>query len=103
YCSAHPRSLQSLPTRRSSDLYDHAFNDKVRNGPGLEGNGSYDGNRFSSTTRRYHRGVSGELLDAYVYSNFHFGNTAGDIKIGRQDRKSTRLNSSHVQISYAVF
>lgn len=64
--------------------YDHAFNDKVRNGPGLEGNGSYDGNRFSSTTRRYHRGVSGELLDAYVYSNFHFGNTAGDIKIGRQ-------------------
>src|SRR5690606_42057116 len=24
-------------------------------------------------------------------------------KIGRQDRKSTRLNSSHVKISYAVF
>src|SRR5699024_11762366 len=26
-----------------------------------------------------------------------------EIKIGRQDRKSTRLNSSHVSISYAVF
>src|SRR2546427_9652699 len=26
-----------------------------------------------------------------------------DVKPGRQDRKSTRLNSSHSQISYAVF
>src|SRR2546427_11870465 len=25
------------------------------------------------------------------------------VRIGRQDRKSTRLNSSHSQISYAVF
>lgn len=64
--------------------YDQAFNDKVENGPGLEGSGSYDNNRFSSTTKRYHKGVSGELLDAYVYSNFHFGNTVGDVKIGRQ-------------------
>src|SRR5690606_41820799 len=27
----------------------------------------------------------------------------GDPKIGLRDRKSTRLNSSHVKISYAVF
>src|SRR2546427_2072073 len=26
-----------------------------------------------------------------------------DTRLGRQDRKSTRLNSSHSQISYAVF
>src|SRR2546430_9037140 len=26
-----------------------------------------------------------------------------DLVVGRQDRKSTRLNSSHSQISYAVF
>lgn len=64
--------------------YDQAFNDRVKTGPGLENNGSYDNNRFSDTTKRYHKGVSGELLDAYVYSNFHFGNTAGDVKIGRQ-------------------
>src|SRR2546427_8466720 len=33
----------------------------------------------------------------------HFG--AGDLRAGRrpEDRKSTRLNSSHSQISYAVF
>src|SRR2546430_12183411 len=29
--------------------------------------------------------------------------TARRVIIGRQDRKSTRLNSSHSQISYAVF
>src|SRR5436309_4803690 len=28
---------------------------------------------------------------------------AGDAGAGRSDRKSTRLNSSHVKISYAVF
>src|SRR5690349_23479824 len=28
---------------------------------------------------------------------------AGPDRLGRQDRKSTRLNSSHVEISYAVF
>src|SRR2546430_3040494 len=27
----------------------------------------------------------------------------GDVAVGHQDRKSTRLNSSHSQISYAVF
>src|SRR5690625_5560284 len=28
---------------------------------------------------------------------------AGDEEVGQRDRKSTRLNSSHVAISYAVF
>src|SRR5690349_22958744 len=28
---------------------------------------------------------------------------AGANQVGRRDRKSTRLNSSHVEISYAVF
>src|SRR5690606_40075315 len=27
----------------------------------------------------------------------------GDVQVGARDRKSTRLNSSHVKISYAVF
>src|SRR5690625_6486807 len=31
------------------------------------------------------------------------GGRAGADVVGRQDRKSTRLNSSHVAISYAVF
>src|SRR5690606_41762726 len=31
------------------------------------------------------------------------GQQAGYATVGQQDRKSTRLNSSHVKISYAVF
>src|SRR5699024_11967058 len=38
------------------------------------------------------------VVRGYKYNN---GNTAGNMVIG--DRKSTRLNSSHVSISYAVF
>src|SRR5690349_22411877 len=35
---------------------------------------------------------------------FHFWQTlVGDVTDGYVDRKSTRLNSSHVEISYAVF
>src|SRR2546430_10950138 len=35
----------------------------------------------------------------------HSGSTTGEVNVvsGRVDRKSTRLNSSHSQISYAVF
>src|SRR5437870_11236765 len=39
-------------------------------------------------------------------SGFHWGNpfyTNGSQQLGALDRKSTRLNSSHVAISYAVF
>src|SRR5690625_6956387 len=32
----------------------------------------------------------------------HLG-AGGDVQAGHEDRKSTRLNSSHVAISYAVF
>src|SRR5256885_12851973 len=31
------------------------------------------------------------------------GNSGGNLRFGQQDRKSTRLNSSHLVISYAVF
>src|SRR2546430_8595305 len=33
----------------------------------------------------------------------HVGETAGKLETAARDRKSTRLNSSHSQISYAVF
>src|SRR5256885_11146968 len=45
------------------------------------------------------------LLDADV--NFkvakHFTDTVKEKALGQKDRKSTRLNSSHLVISYAVF
>src|SRR5688572_32479944 len=40
-------------------------------------------------------------LDAEA--TWHAGALQGLLAIGRRDRKSTRLNSSHSQISYAVF
>src|SRR5690606_41433135 len=36
-------------------------------------------------------------------SELRRGNHLGRIRLARPDRKSTRLNSSHVKISYAVF
>src|SRR5690625_6024366 len=68
------RALLSFPTRRSSDLHFTA-GDLVTN--------AYT--RFSA-----------RLTGHYVAS-------VGIPKDYRRDRKSTRLNSSHVAISYAVF
>src|SRR5690606_41753707 len=82
YCSCDHRDLHSFPTRRSSDL--------ARRSPC----------RCRSTklskTRKWLIG-GGVLVAATV--------AAGGGIDGRrdEDRKSTRLNSSHVKISYAVF
>src|SRR3989442_4561556 len=42
-----------------------------------------------------------ERLDLPVHALFHFHSLR--LALLRRDRKSTRLNSSHVRISYAVF
>src|SRR5690554_7194007 len=74
------RSLPSFPTRRSSDLHANAEytcaddNEKVR--------------ATAQATRE---------------RQIPAGNLAFPGRLGRRDRKSTRLNSSHVRISYAVF
>src|SRR2546427_4834189 len=53
-------------------------------------------------TSRYFAGRSGAVLDsAAVDVAVHLGEEARRSRSG--DRKSTRLNSSHSQISYAVF
>src|SRR5205085_12484281 len=78
-CSGHHRDLHSFPTRRSSDL----------DGAGGGGDGVHP--------RLVHRAPDPG------------GRLAGlrQVAWGRDlrgvDRKSTRLNSSHSQISYAVF
>src|SRR5690606_41747440 len=81
YCSGDPRDLHSFPTRRSSDL------DAVR----------------VAGARRIGHGVA-------LPDEAEADETAEDmarrgvlIEVQMLDRKSTRLNSSHVKISYAVF
>src|SRR5436309_11770011 len=59
------------------------------------------------SVRREHRGVRGGLVDD-VAAEQRRTNDAGDgvhrvAHAEAADRKSTRLNSSHVKISYAVF
>src|SRR5690606_42142227 len=77
HCCGAPRALRSFPTRRSSDL-----------GRGT----NYD---VSPANRSDHYDVS--LGFAYDV------NSAVNNSARGSDRKSTRLNSSHVKISYAVF
>src|SRR5205085_8015168 len=96
------RSLPSFPTRRSSDLTimtpmsggfdwlavgDVAEERVAASGPGILGGGAARLTAHAAALR------ARTALVAKV----------GADEAGRRDRKSTRLNSSHSQISYAVF
>src|SRR5690606_39591118 len=76
-CYRSHRALHSFPTRRSSDLL-----------------GEFDNflKPYKSEKRERSRG-----------ENRRHSARRGLHQINRPDRKSTRLNSSHVKISYAVF
>lgn len=70
--------------------YDNAYRDGHAHGnPELEarqaavGPGSYADNKYSSYTKRYYRGPSGELLDAFVFSRFDIGDVPVAYKLGR--------------------
>src|SRR5206468_11288928 len=75
---APPRALHSFPTRRSSDLF-------------------LRGNKTARGAAEQDRLQPSRSTDTARHFN--------DVSNGREreDRKSTRLNSSHDQISYAVF
>src|SRR5207244_13515329 len=72
-CSGHHRHLHSFPTRRSSDL-----DQRSRSGPPSW------------------RPIRGEPFPSLFRPGAQFD-------VADRDRKSTRLNSSHQIISYAVF
>src|SRR5690625_6703596 len=78
HSSADHRYLHSFPTRRSSDLA-----------------GYYPGGETLHIKILYHSETN-KLLGGQI-----IGKKGVDKRI--EDRKSTRLNSSHVAISYAVF
>src|SRR5690606_40289230 len=82
--SGYPPGLRSFPTRRSSDLFFCAGRSiRARRVPVVDSHQPTDGTRQSIVTA----GARLRSVDANQL----------------QDRKSTRLNSSHVKISYAVF
>src|SRR5699024_11398932 len=81
-------SLHSFPTRRSSDLKKRSV-------------GSQRPDRYVACN--YNRHEEKRKCDRDQQQTFRQMPEAVDNYKSRQDRKSTRLNSSHVSISYAVF
>src|SRR5207249_11992727 len=95
----HHRRRPSFPTRRSSDLDDergvakparHRARPAGEDEPCPRPRRCQERNRVGGETPRT-PGVAGKEVEE----------TFGHSELG--DRKSTRLNSSHVSISYAVF
>src|SRR5690349_23953394 len=88
-CCCHHRDLHSFPTRRSSDLSIRASScaatDPDRTEAGIARNGERD---------------VAHLRGALFVRDPELRTTP---RAKPSDRKSTRLNSSHVEISYAVF
>src|SRR5207249_10255669 len=91
-----PRDLHSFPTRRSSDLelagHSPAFDANLANAYAASGR-TTDARRTAADLE--HLPEQSGSLDANIAMIY--------VGLGDTDRKSTRLNSSHVSISYAVF
>src|SRR5699024_12505980 len=93
YSSSRPLDLPSVPTRRSSDLVLRLVAELglTVDGPAQEPAGILHGHDAAGNHAAGKGVTLADILD--------IGN---DLLIQR-DRKSTRLNSSHASISYAVF
>src|SRR5207249_11044347 len=88
--------LHSFPTRRSSDL--RRLDRPGLHGPSMHDRGSDPGNRSRprQTSRR-------DQINGISQPVQTLERTRSERSRCPADRKSTRLNSSHVSISYAVF
>src|SRR5690606_41715462 len=95
HTSAPQRVLHSFPTRRSSDL--------LR--PAGDAEDAQDEDRLHDRRRRAGRPVRQDRapVPAAPARPPRRDPAAADGRGSAADRKSTRLNSSHVKISYAVF
>src|SRR5439155_25258657 len=81
-----PRSTL-FPTRRSSDL-DKTLRRKIK---------------VAILAQRIERLYSKDEILEFYLNKAYFGDGLYGAEAASRDRKSTRLNSSHVAISYAVF
>src|SRR5206468_11310248 len=95
YGSGDLRDLHSFPTRRSSDLGPKGLAGGKRVIVALSRGGLYGAGAPAAAF---------EHAESYLKAAFGFiGITPEFVLAEGVDRKSTRLNSSHDQISYAVF
>src|SRR5690606_40149986 len=93
-CYADVRDLPSFPTRRSSDLYFESQRDRIGERPA-----SISFEQVVIAPKPSDSAREEALQRAQdVLRRIQDGESFEQV-----DRKSTRLNSSHVKISYAVF
>src|SRR5690606_41509651 len=94
----HHRALHPFPTRRSSDL------SIAPNGLKhvLFANSGSEANDSAVKMVWYYHNAIGKPQKKKIIGR-QFGYHGVTVASGSLDRKSTRLNSSHVKISYAVF
>src|SRR5207249_10549958 len=101
YCTASHLHLHSFPTRRSSDLTPVSSGEHPVAAPRLLARWLYLWKDCRSLGRTrvqdFPIGSSLGLLFPCTLA------LRGAVGVDGRDRKSTRLNSSHVSISYAVF
>src|SRR5690606_42156797 len=93
---------QPFPTRRSSDLLFYIGKKVLIVGDDKQISPTHVGVNREHVHQRMR-----EFLDDFEHrGSFDLERSLfdhGELRIGNRDRKSTRLNSSHVKISYAVF
>src|SRR5699024_12484814 len=89
-CRIAPLSSSSFPTRRSSDLVTELM---------LTLESAIDSFDFKP------RNILDLISEYFHFDNVDMDEYDEDVQVDgvAEDRKSTRLNSSHVSISYAVF
>jgi hypothetical protein len=63
--------------------YDAAYNGESKSNPALSNLTSYVGKQYSSTTKRFYEGPSGEILDAFVFGGMDLGEVPVQGKLGR--------------------
>src|SRR5699024_11635146 len=102
YVYRHTRNLPACPTRRSSDLgfTGKAFTDVVNIGIGGSDLGPV---MVTEALAHYHNHLKLHFVSNVDGDHVHETLKKLNPETTLLDRKSTRLNSSHVSISYAVF
>src|SRR5207253_8151248 len=100
-CSSHHRHLHSFPTRRSSDLEVEVIGEEILHLCKEKGIAFSDIQIYAPEIELYMPLIEFVFSKRSIPFRFpHFGDKNHEMD---RDRKSTRLNSSHVAISYAVF
>src|SRR5699024_12552230 len=97
----HISALPTVPTRRSSDLVSSAEAEGIKRAHGLDYHAPPEMQEAVSIIGELSRSQVEAIRNTIMFYTSNQPQYSVDWLV--LDRKSTRLNSSHVSISYAVF